>query len=165
MPLGATALTEWLQALGDWPVAAFLRSSLPLYAALNAAHIISIGLVIGSIATLDLRVLGLFRSVPLGVLAAPLSRVAAAGVLLAMTTGFLLFSVRPTTYAQNPAFLTKIALVGFGIANALLLRSNRHWRIAKEGGSLHASVRLAAAFSLLVWGSAVLAGRWIGFLQ
>lgn len=158
-------LAEWLQALAGWPVASFFRGSTVAYATLNAAHILSIGLVIGSIATLDLRVLGLFVSAPLGMLARPLSRVAAAGVLVAMTTGFLLFSVRPTAYAQNPAFLTKITLVALGIANALMLRSNRHWRIAKEGGPLHPSVRLAAVFSLLIWGSAVLAGRWIGFLQ
>ena len=51
-------LAEWLQALAATPVAALLRTSTVAYAALNAAHIFSIGLVVGSIATLDLRVLG-----------------------------------------------------------------------------------------------------------
>jgi hypothetical protein len=106
-------LADALQALSAWPVAAYLRESTVAYATLNAAHIFSIGLLIGSIATLDMRVLGLFRGVPLDALAAPLSRVATLGVAMALATGFLLFSVRPIAYANNPAFLAKISLVAF----------------------------------------------------
>ena len=158
-------LAEWLQALADWPIALFLRGSTLAYATLNAAHIFAIGLIVGAIATLDLRVLGLFRGVPLGALARPLTRVAAAGVLFAVATGFLLFSVRPTAYAENPAFLTKIALVAVGVANAFIMRANPDWRIARQDGPIAASVRLGAAASLLNWAAAVFAGRWIGFLQ
>ena len=126
-------LAAFLQALAAWPVAGFFRESTVAYASLNAAHILSIGLIVGSIATLDLRVLGLFKAFPLGALAPPLSRVAAAGVLLAATTGFLLFSARPLAYAANPAFLTKMSLVAVGIANALILRANTNWRPAVGG--------------------------------
>ena len=159
------ALSDSLQALAAWPVAGFFRESTIAYATLNAAHIVAIGLIVGSIATLDLRVLGLFRSFPLRMLAPPLSRVAAAGVLLAAATGFLLFSARPLAYAANPAFLTKISLVAIGIANALILRANSNWRVALVGDEAPASVRFQAMLSLLIWASAVLAGRWIGFLQ
>lgn len=162
MPSG---LDEVLQSLAANPVAAYFRVSTAGYAALNAAHIFCFALVIGSIATLDLRILGLFRAVPLDALARPLSRVAAAGLVLAIATGFLLFSVRPLTYVENPAFLTKISLVALGIANALALRFNRHWRVAVEGGPVDRSVRLLAFLSLAIWAGAVLAGRWIGFLQ
>ena len=158
-------LVEGLQALAAWPPAAFLRESTIAYAALNAAHIFAFGLLIGSIATLDLRVLGLFRAVPLDALAAPLSRVAAAGVTLAVATGFLLFSVRPVAYANNPAFLAKISLVALGVVNALALRANPNWKRARSGAPMHASVRASALLSLATWASAVLAGRWIGFLQ
>ena len=158
-------LAAWLEALAATPFAALLRTSTVAYATLNAAHIFSIGLVVGSIATLDLRVLGVFRSVPLGALASPLSRIAAAGVLLAVTTGFFLFSVRPLTYAQNPAFLTKISLVALGVVNALVLQASWRWRVVREGGTITLPVRLAAIASLLIWAGAVLAGRWIGFLQ
>lgn len=158
-------LTEWLEALAELPISAFLSESTIAYATLNAAHILFIGLLVGSIATLDLRVLGLFRAVPLDALAAPLSRVASAGVLLAIATGLLLFSVRPVAYASNPAFLIKIGLAALGIANAIALRANPNWRVAREGGRMHASIRAGALLSLLIWAGAVLAGRWIGFLQ
>ena len=57
-------------------------------------------------------------------------------MLLAVATGFLLFSVRPLTYAQNPAFLTKISLVALGVVNALVAAGfNWRWRVADEGGT------------------------------
>jgi hypothetical protein len=160
-----TDLAGWLDALAAWPVAAYFRSSTAGYAALNATHIFSIGLLIGSIATLDLRLLGLFRKVPVAALAEPLSRIAAAGIVLAATTGFLLFSVRPATYATNPAFLAKLGLVAIGVLNALLLRTRNDWHMAMENGPIASAVRATALLSLAIWAGAVLAGRWIGFLQ
>lgn len=156
---------ELLQALAEWPVAAALRRSAIAYPLVNAAHIISLGLLLGAIATLDLRLLGLFRDHPVAVLGPPLWRVAACGLALAAVTGFLLFSTRPLAYAENPAFLAKLGLIGLGLLNLLVLRFNAHWRRALGGGAVHWSVRAAALLSLVAWLGAVVAGRWIGFLQ
>ena len=73
--------------------------------------------------------------------------------------------MRPLAYAQNPAFLIKISLVALGVGNAVLLRTKRDWRDAAAGDPVADSVRAAAFGSLLIWAAAVLAGRWIGFLQ
>ncbi|MEP9375759.1 DUF2214 domain-containing protein [Aquabacter sp. CN5-332] len=155
----------WLEALSHWPVAAALRQWVAAYALLNAAHILGIGLLVGAIATLDLRLLGAFRGAALASLAPPLSRVAAAGLLLALCTGALLFSVRPVAYAQNAAFLAKLALVALGILNALLLRLGGGWRQMLEGAPVPARIKIGAAFSLSIWVGAIICGRWIGFLQ
>ena len=158
------ALVELLQAFSEWPGAVVLRRVQLVYLLVNAAHIVSIGLVVGAIVTLDLRILGLFRQYPISVLAPPLSRIAAAGVVLAILTGLMLFSVRPIAYAQNAAFLVKIGLVGFGVINAVLLHRNRHWRTALSGGKIHRVVKVSALSSITLWISAIVAGRWIGFL-
>ncbi|MDJ0389105.1 DUF2214 domain-containing protein [Roseomonas sp. E05] len=155
----------WLQLLSDWPVAVALRRSAVLYPLVNAAHILSFGVVLGAIVTLDLRLLGLFRRHALAALGPPLSCVAGMALAGAALTGFLLFSTRPAAYVENPAFLAKLALVALGLLNALALRAGRSWRTALEGGPVPNRVRLAALVSLLVWPGAVLAGRWIGFLQ
>ncbi|MEW6125125.1 MAG: DUF2214 domain-containing protein [Pseudomonadota bacterium] len=155
----------WLEALSHWQVAGALRQWVSAYALVNAAHIIGIGLLIGSIATLDLRLLGAFRAASLKELAPPLSRMAAFGLLLAICTGFLLFCVRPVAYAQNAAFLTKLAFVAFGTVNALALRASEGWRRVRAGGSASAHVKTAALLSLALWTGAVLCGRWIGFSQ
>lgn len=156
---------ELLQALSDWPVATAIRQSRVLYPLLNAAHILSLGLLIGAIATLDIRLLGLFRNASVAELAPPLWRVAAVGLLCAVTTGFFLFSVRAPSYAANPAFILKLGLVGFGLLNAIAVHANPHWRKALAGGPVHGSIRVSAALSLLIWTGAIFAGRWIGFLQ
>ena len=156
---------EWLRALADWPLAAALRQSGIAYPLVNAAHILSLGLLVGSIAVLDLRLVGLWRGAPLAVLGPVLSRAAAIGLGLAAATGALLFATRPLAYAVNPAFLLKLGLVGLGVANALALRALPHWRRALAGEAPHGAVRAAAGASLALWVGAVVAGRWIGFLQ
>lgn len=158
-------MEELLQALSGWSVAQALRGSMGLYATVNAAHIFAIGLVVGSLATLDLRLLGAFRATPVAAIGPPLSRVAAFGVVLAIATGFLLFSVRPAEYVQNTAFITKIALVTLGVLNALLLHLGARWKDMLAGGAVSPRVRLSAGLSLLTWVGAILAGRWIGFLE
>jgi len=155
---------EFLQALSEWPGAVMLRRFQIAYLLVNAAHIISIGLVVGAIVTLDLRILGLFRQYPMGTLGPPLSRVAAAGIALAILTGLMLFSVRPIAYIHNTAFLIKVGLVGLGIVNAVVLNHSDYWRLALSGNAPRGWVQLSAFFSLGLWLSAVIAGRWIGFL-
>lgn len=112
-----------------------------------------------------LAILGLFRRAPLATLAQPLSRVAAIGAVLAIVTGFLLFSTRPTAYVQNPAFLAKTSLVAIGILNAVGLHRTRSWGQALHNDEIGSLVRISAVVSLAVRVAAVVAGRWIGFLQ
>jgi aryl carrier-like protein len=162
--LSALALGA-LQALSEWPVAALLRDSAIAYPLVNAAHIMAFGLLLGAIVTLDLRLIGAFRTHPVAQLGPPLWRVAAWGLLLAAVTGFLLFSTRPLAYAQNAAFQIKLGLIGLGLLNVAVLRLNPRWREAVRGGTLHGSIRLAALVSLLAWLATVVAGRWIGFLD
>jgi hypothetical protein len=157
-------VTPFLEWLSMTPVAGALKGSATLYLFVNAAHILSIGLVIGAIVPLDLRILGFFGKVPVAIIEPFLARAAAVGVGLAIVTGALLFSVRPLEYAGNTAFLVKLCLVAFGVANALLLQVRPGRRMARSLGRVPVSARVAAFLSLVAWVGAVLAGRWIGFL-
>jgi hypothetical protein len=151
----------WLAA---FPGAALLRGSGTLYLFVNAAHILGIGLLVGAILPLDLRLLGFFRDVPLAVLGPFLSRAARGGLALALVTGFLLLTVRPGDYLGNPAFLAKLALLALALANIALQHANPHFGTALAGGPVHAGVRAAAAASALLWVAVLVAGRWIGFV-
>lgn len=154
-------MLEWLS---DSAVARALTASATLYIFANAAHILSIGLLVGSIIPLDLRILGLFGKAPLGVLGPFLSRTAMVGVALSIVTGAILFSVNAVEYAANPAFLTKLALLAIGIVNAVVLHARSDWRAALEGNDVPISVKLSAGASIAIWLSALVAGRWIGFI-
>lgn len=157
-------LTTWLEPLAATPVARLLIMSSTAYLLVNAAHILSIGMLFGAILALDLRLLGLARAVPLPLIAPYLSRLAGTGLALAIVTGLCLFSVRPVEYAANPAFLWKLGLIGLGLLNVLTVHYSSGWTAVLGSGSPPPSLRIAAAVSLATWTSAVIAGRWIGFL-
>lgn len=154
-------MLEWLSGS---IVAQALTASPTLYIFVNAAHILSIGLLVGAILPLDLRVLGLFGRASLQELGPFLSRAAMIGVVLAILTGMALFTVQAVEYAGNPAFLTKMGLLVAGVANAVLLHTAAPWRRALVEGHAPVSVRFLAALSLIIWIAAVVAGRWIGFV-
>lgn len=154
-------IPDWLEAL---PLAAWLRRSTLAYPLVNAAHILGIGLILGAILPLDLRLMGAFRAAPLPVLGPFLSRAAAVGVALALVTGLLLFLVKPADYLANPAFLAKFGLLVLALANVALIHLGPGWRRATTGRGVSRALRLSAAASMLLWLGALVAGRWIGFL-
>ncbi|MGE8103140.1 DUF6644 family protein [Allorhizobium sp. NPDC080224] len=155
---------EWLAILGESVVAQALTVSPVLYIFANAAHILSLAMLVGASVILDLRLLGRFKSLPLAETAELLSRIAALALCLAVITGAVLFSVRPVEYAGNTAFLVKLLLVGLGTANAVFVHLSRDWAEMIVAGEASLLLKLGAVFSLTTWLSAVLAGRWIGFL-
>lgn len=155
----------WLEWLAATPPAMLLQRSGTAYLLVNAAHIASLGVLIGTIVALDLRLLGLGRQVPINTAGSYLSRLAAAGLVLAIFTGFWLFTTQPEVYLDNTAFLVKLGLVCAGVLNALCLHVRPAWqRIVRAGAPAPASMRLQAATSMLLWFFVILAGRWIGFL-
>lgn len=155
---------EFLEWLSTSTLSVELRRSATLYMFVNAAHILAIGLLVGAILPLDLRLAGFFGKLPVEVVAPFLSRSAGIGLALALVTGFCLFSVRPAEYAANPAFLAKLGLIGFGMLNVLVIHAGDGWRTAITIGTIRPAVRLSAVLSAMIWVAAVVAGRWIGFL-
>ncbi|WDZ77500.1 DUF2214 domain-containing protein [Ensifer adhaerens] len=159
--MSGSEFVEWIASL---PVGVALRRSALLYLLINAAHILAIGLLIGAIVPLDLRLLGLVGNAPIAVVGPYLSRAAAVGLALAIVTGLCLFSVRPAAYLGNPAFLTKLALLALGVLNALSVRVSTAWSQAVASGATLLRLRIQALASLILWLGALLAGRWIGFV-
>lgn len=152
----------------DWlagsVLAAALRGDATLYLFVNAAHILGIGLVLGAILPLDLRLIGVWRAPPLTILGPFLIRSAATGLTLALLTGVALLSVRPGAYLTNGAFLVKLGLLAALAAVIATQHANPGFRAALRGGPIRLSVRLTAAASFLLWLATLVAGRWIGFL-
>ena len=134
-----------------------LRASLWLYPMVNTGHVLGIALLFGAIVPLDLRLLGLWRGVPVDHLARPLVSVAVVGLLLAGGTGALLFATRPGDYIGETLFGVKLSLLAAALANALLMRRARRWR---QGPG---EARLAGAASIALWLGVIAAGRLIGY--
>lgn len=138
---------------GQLPLAGSLRRSLPLYAFVNASHVLGLGMLLGSVLPLDLGILrvpgfGWARDV-----SDPLRRLALAGFALAAVSGLLLFAVRPEDYLNNRAFTWKVALLAAAVINAVTYVLLARWRLRSA----------LAGMSVGLWLSVLLAGRWIGF--
>lgn len=159
-------IAEWLAALEAAALARGLRDSVWAYPLVNAGHVAGVALLVGAIVPLDLRLLGLWQSVPLAPLWQVLTRTAAAGLLLAVGFGFLLFMTRATEYADSRLFIFKIAVVAGATANALFLRlavSCEGLQTDSASAKLPLGVQLSAAISLISWLTALILGRLIGY--
>jgi hypothetical protein len=143
--------------------AEYLRASQYAYPLVNAAHIAALAALFGAILALDLRLLGLFRDVPVQPLARVLPRVSAAGLALAIPTGLALFAVQPFDYLAHPVFPVKLGLIGLAAANALLVHRTTGWLAMLGGRPITTRLRIAAALSLAGWSGAILAGRLLAF--
>ena len=159
-----TFVVPLLDLLARWPGAVWLQQSGTAYLFVNAAHILGIGLLLGSILPFDLHLIGLNRSAPTQIIGPLLSRIAAIGLALAMMTGLWLFTVKPREYMENPAFLTKIALLVLALGNLAVQHMGTSFRAALRGEAVAVRVRLIAAISATLWLSVLVAGRWIGFV-
>lgn len=141
-----------------------LRASVWLYPLVNTGHVVGIALLFGAITPLDLRLMGVGRSIALQPLARMLVPVAIVGILLAVATGLLLFVTRPLDYVVLPLFGVKMVLVLAAIFNALALRLSPAWGLVSVSvGAPRPAWRVAGLVSIVLWLSVITAGRLVGY--
>ena len=155
------ALT-WLQDL-NFPTE--IRESVWLFPTIETVHVFALVLVVGSIMTVDLRLLGLAnRERAFSELAGEMLPWTWTAFVIAASAGLLMFSSKALTYYGNIPFRIKMCcLLLAGINMALF-----HWL-----GTRHLETwdrkqppppaKFAGGASLLLWIIIVAAGRWVGF--
>ena len=100
-----SALVDWL---GGWPGAVLLQRSGTAYLFVNAAHILGIGLLLGAILPLDLRLAGVLRASALPLVCPILIRTAACGLALGLLVAFNIDVIVPAIeHALHASFLPK----------------------------------------------------------
>jgi hypothetical protein len=154
----------WLEgsALGH----AIRSSGLWTYAILNLTHILGISSLFGAILVLDLRLLGIWPSVPVQALARPVIPIATVGFALAVASGICMLATNGTEYIGNPFFVIKFAAIGAGLINVAVINRLPAWRSRNAGTASMTGERqlaLAGAVSLVCWVTAITAGRMIGY--
>jgi hypothetical protein len=159
-PLGALEASGLGQAMREW---------LWLYPSVEIVHITGIGLLFGSIAMLDLRLLGLSRGIPVRRLAAHVLPWTAGSFLLIVPSGLAMFTAHATEFIQSEVFVIKMLLILAAGLNAALFHAVTY-RTADvwdaEGMRKLApppSARAAAAVSLLLWIAVIACGRLLAY--
>ena len=155
-------ILTWLEGTA---IADAIRTSIWMYPALESAHYIGLSFLIGGIMLIDLRLLGVAKSLPMGSMIGLLPWVWA-GFLINAVSGTLIFIYGATNFGPNGAFQLKMALIVLAGINALLFtliaaRSGPEW-IAS--GRVPGSVKTIATASLVLWVSVATTGRWMAYI-
>lgn len=159
-PLGALEASGLGQAMRGW---------LWLYPAVETIHIVGIALLFGSIAVLDLRLLGFSRSISAKRLASHVLPWTAASFLLIVPSGLMMFVAHATDFIASPVFVLKICLImaaglNAAVFHAVAFRTIDVWD-ADEMRQLAPppAARAAGAISLLLWMSVIACGRLLAY--
>ena len=148
---------DWLQATA---IAVTIRENDILFPWIECIHVLAIVLVVGTILTVDLRLLGVAsRDRPVTVLLREVLPCTWTAFGVAAVSGSLLFSSNATKYAHNTFFQLKMMLLVIAAANMGIF----HVIGAHKRGQAPLSIRAAGAISLVVWVAIIVCGRWIGF--
>jgi hypothetical protein len=154
----------WIEgsALGH----ALRQSGVWTYAIVNLVHILGVSSLFGSVLAIDLRLLGLWRTVPLAAVTKPAVPIAGIGFTLAAASGVCMLATNGTEYVGNPFLAIKFPAIALGIANVAVLSLLPAWRERSARALLPREERqlaVAGGVSLVCWLTAVAAGRMIGY--
>ena len=160
------SVEEFLAALQASGLATRIRDSLYLFPFTESFHVIGLTMVFGTIAIIDLRLLGIAST------RRPFTRIATdvlkwtwAAFALTLTTGLLMFTTNAGVYYHNFYFRAKMLLLALAGINILMFeltagRSVHRWDRDKAAPLAGKTV---AAVSLVLWIAIIFLGRWIGF--
>ena len=158
-----TGFLQWLQAL---PLAVFIHKTAWAFTTVEVVHVFAVSLVLGTIAIVDLRLLGLVSTKrPFAELSRQVLPFTWAAFVLAVIAGSLLFISRATEYFANTAFWIKMSLIVIAGINMMIfefitVRDVQKWNLNPTPPP---PARLAGGISIACWILVVAFGRWIGF--
>jgi hypothetical protein len=156
-----------LHALESTALAQAIAESETLFPWVEAVHVLAITLVVGSIAIVDLRLIGFAsRDHAVTRLTKDVLPCTWVAFFVAALSGALLFMSKAMTYGHNFYFQGKLVLLVFAGINMAVFHVLVNRDVARWGSTPHTtplSAKVAGALSLCLWVSVVTFGRWIGF--
>ncbi len=158
-------LCIWLEAT---PFATAIGESDWMFPAIETLHVLALTLVIGTIAMLDLRLVGAssrnLRVMQLSNETLPWTWMA---FVAAAITGTAMFASHATKYYGNVPFRIKMVLLVLAGINMAVFHFGA-WKAVHVWDSViptPRAARIAGGLSLMFWIGVVFAGRWVGFVD
>jgi hypothetical protein len=143
-------------------VAAYVQDNTWVWPTLETVHFIGLCMLFGVVLTLDLRMLGigktlsfaaLYQLLPIGIM----------GFGLNLLTGLLFCVATPKQYVGFLFFL-KMALVVLGAVNVLyFMLFDAPWKVG-EGDDAPAATKVVAASAIVIWIAVLFCGHMLPFL-
>jgi hypothetical protein len=159
----APAFFTWLE---HRPFAIAIAESTWLFPIAETIHVLALTVVVGSVAMMDIRLLGLGnkdrRVSEVIASALPWSWTA---FTVAFIAGSMMFSSKAASYYTNVPFRIKMVCMALAALNMLVFHFyTARGMTAWDQGRPPLGARVAATFSLTLWVIIVATGRWIGFV-
>jgi hypothetical protein len=152
--------------MANTPGSIALHESAWMYPIVDSIHVLTLCLFLGLAVMLDLRLLGVtMRSTPASEVLGQLLPRTAAGFILLVISGALLFYAIPVRTYLNIFFRIKVAMLLLSGINVWVFHSGEYRRMAGwDGDSVPPKpARVAAGLSLALWAGIVVAGRMIAY--
>ena len=159
-------LQQLCQLLYDSRIGTAIRESDNAFPIIESVHVLGITLLAGTIAVLDLRMLGvILREIPVRRIARAVLPLTWSGFVVIFISGFLLFWSEAAKNYTNPAFRIKLVLLILAGLNPLIFhtgvyRRAQEWELAAVAPW---RARVAAIVSLTLWSGIIVAGRAIAY--
>ena len=130
---------------------------------MEALHFVGLSLMFGVIVVVDLRILGMIKSVDY----AAMHRLLPWGVLgfgINLTSGMLFFITQPEQYVENIALQWKVVLIVLGGINVLYFTIFDHAWSLKRGEDAPLTGKVMAVVTIAVWLGVIYLGRMMPFI-
>jgi hypothetical protein len=159
---GATAL-GWIEQSA---LATAMRHELWLYPSIEILHIFGFVTLVGSIAMLDLRLLGLSRQIPVRALAGHLLPWTFGALIIIVPTGLMMFVAHASDFISNTAFVLKLSLIFGAGLNAAVFHMGPYRTVGQWDTAIAtpAAAKFHAMVSLLIWMGVISCGRLLAYL-
>lgn len=154
----------FLQTIEDTGISTWLRESESPFAFyfILLFHTFGLALLVGANLVVDLRLLGVARSIPL----APLKRlfpIMWIGFAMNAATGILLVFAYPTKSLTNLDFYVKLTIIGFAVWVMQKLQRQVFDDSSLSEADMTARGTTLARWSLVLWFAAIAAGRLLAY--
>ncbi|HLQ76463.1 MAG TPA: DUF6644 family protein [Terriglobia bacterium] len=155
-----------LKSIESTGIATRIRESSYIFPFIESTHVFGLAMVFGTIAIIDLRLLGIASTQrSFKHMASDLLKWTWAAFALTAVTGALMFSTNADVYYHNFYFRTKMLMLVLAGINMLAfeLTAGRTIHRWDKSSSAPLAGRATAFLSLIIWTSIIFLGREIGF--
>jgi hypothetical protein len=154
------------QAIQDSSIGTDLRGSTYVWPAIEAVHVLSLALSVGTIILVDLRLVGAtMRDEPVTDVLEQTQPWSTTGFILAFISGIFLFWSEAGKLYPSYSFRIKMVSLGLLGVNALLFHAGIYKRVDQWNRALNipSRAKFAGWFGLIFWAIVIFCGRWTAY--
>jgi hypothetical protein len=160
-------LVSLFQWLNDSAVSVWLRESEWPFPIIETIHILGLGLSVGTIMWVDLRLMGLVtKRHRVSEIVGPLEPWAMAGFAVMFVSGLLLFISEPMKCFTTLSFQLKAIMLVLAGVNVWYFHAKVYPGVAAWDEAVIAPrpARMVGIVSMVLWFGIIIAGRWTAYL-